>query len=339
MSAKQVSNPEGVTTMEEARAGLQEALASYHNILLQKVTDHFKLNLEEVRRQFPIPANIGLKIPDDDSLRPSRTDDKTNQVVPNEQGKVKGSVRTAATTAVPAPKQVNNSKPPAKAQKKPVKSTKTTQAKRVCKIPDQERCRARVWVGGGRCTRRQKGDSTYCWNHMKGTPHGTIDDEGWVDPEAGTVISSCTEVDTAPQANSQVVSKPKPKPKPAQKKTSWEQVEPELGQPTTESDLRETVESKFGKKALTTYGKQLKAWWAQNKPDIEPVAVATDITNGELEEEDGMQCEIRIIDGKSLALDTTTNKVYQVLGNQDYVGRWNVATQQLDKSVGEWDEE
>ena len=333
--------------MEEARTGvvvsLQEALSSYHNTLLQKVADHFKLNLEEVCRQFPIPANIGsnpkidLKVPDGDSpVRSSRSspvphDDNTNQVIPNEQSQVKGSV----STTVPVTKPNLVIKSPPKTQKKPVKATKA-QAKRVCKIPDKERCRARVWLGGGRCTRRRKDEATYCWNHVKGTPHGTIDDDDWVDPEASTAtkaaLSSSAEGDTTPQTkSSRVVSEAKSKPPP---QITWEQVETGLGQPDTEDDLRKTVESKFGKKALTTYGKQLNAWWAQNKPvTVQVVPVSDEL------EEDGMQCEIRVIDGQSVALDTTTNKVYQVAGKQDYVGRWDPSTQQLDTSLGEWDVE
>ena len=43
-------------------------------------------------------------------------------------------------------------------------------------IPICERCEAKR-ASGERCSRRKKGTSIYCGTHIKGTPHGKINDK------------------------------------------------------------------------------------------------------------------------------------------------------------------
>ena len=55
-------------------------------------------------------------------------------------------------------------------------------------VPLQCRCCAKR-ANGEQCTRRRKDESIFCGTHIKGTPHGKMDDEQITPIEKRTIIS------------------------------------------------------------------------------------------------------------------------------------------------------
>jgi len=51
---------------------------------------------------------------------------------------------------------------------------KRTRVKNI--VPLHERCTARRAEGGEQCTRKRRDDCLFCGTHVKGTPHGVIED-------------------------------------------------------------------------------------------------------------------------------------------------------------------
>lgn len=58
------------------------------------------------------------------------------------------------------------------------------------KVPESDRCRA-VCEGADRprCTRRKKSGQIYCGTHLKGRPHGTVDDSGLMCERTRNVVT------------------------------------------------------------------------------------------------------------------------------------------------------
>ena len=50
-------------------------------------------------------------------------------------------------------------------------------------VPFYERCCARRAEGGEQCTRKRRDGSLFCGTHIKGTPHGVIEDGGDNEPQ------------------------------------------------------------------------------------------------------------------------------------------------------------